>query len=129
MTALLYRKNTNWLQVLRSADAARIGQRERCEQKNAGYCVAACGPDMRLTAIFFGPHTPDAQTAQWSVFPHSFKQFERLSKLATSSEEAIILEAFTEDAQQHCMIDAVVAGTEIPFNTPLRRPAMLDDVS
>jgi hypothetical protein len=53
----------NWLQVFRSADAARSGQRERYAQKNAGYVVAARGPDMRLTAIFFGPYAPEAHTA------------------------------------------------------------------
>jgi hypothetical protein len=50
------------------------GKRAQCEQKNAWYFAAARRLDMRLTAIFFGPHAPDAQTAQWSVFPHSFKQ-------------------------------------------------------
>ena len=46
---LLY---SNWLQVFRSADAARMGQRARYAQKNVGFVVAARGPDMRLTAIF-----------------------------------------------------------------------------
>ena len=63
----------NWLQVFQSADAARRGQRERCTQKNAWHVVAAHGPDMRLPAVFVGPHTPEAQTAHFSIFQKYFK--------------------------------------------------------
>jgi hypothetical protein len=40
---------------------------------------------MRPIALFFGPHVPDVQTAQLSVFSLCFKRLERFSKLATSS--------------------------------------------
>src|SRR5712691_10093456 len=44
---------------------------------------------MRVIAAFFGPYAPDALPAHVSVFSHDFKRFERLTKLATSSIEAL----------------------------------------
>jgi len=40
---------------------------------------------MRVIAALFGSYAPDALTSHVSVFPHNFKRFERLTKLATSS--------------------------------------------
>jgi hypothetical protein len=40
---------------------------------------------MRLIAMFFGPHTPEAQTSRLTIFSHYFKRLERFPKLATSS--------------------------------------------
>jgi hypothetical protein len=56
-----------------------------CGQKNAWYFVAEHGLGMRLIAVFFGPHAPDAQPPQLSSGSHYFKRFERLPKLATGS--------------------------------------------
>ena len=48
--------------------------------------VAADGAGMRVIAAFFGPYAPDALASYGSVFSHDFKRFERLTKLATSSD-------------------------------------------
>src|SRR6266849_2518301 len=61
------------------------GIRRRYGQKNAWYFVAEHRMEMCLVAMFFGPHAPEAQTAQLSVFSHCFKRLERFTKLATSS--------------------------------------------
>jgi hypothetical protein len=41
---------------------------------------------MRVIAALFGPYAPEALPSHVSVFSHDFKRFERLTKLATSSE-------------------------------------------
>ena len=41
---------------------------------------------MRVIAALFGPYAPEALPSHVSVFSHDFKRFERLTKLATSSQ-------------------------------------------
>ena len=41
-------------------------------QKNVEYCVPDHGMGMRLIAMFFGPHTPEVQTARLMMFSHAF---------------------------------------------------------
>jgi hypothetical protein len=42
-----------------------------------------------VIAACFGPYAPDTLTSHVSVFSHHFKGFERLTKLATSSNKKV----------------------------------------
>src|SRR5713101_4125736 len=82
----------NWLRVLRSAEAARIGpgvgQQRHTRAVRSEKCVRLRGRawvGMRVIAVFFGPYAPDVLTAYGSVFSHDFKRLDRFTKLATSS--------------------------------------------
>ena len=82
----------NWLRVLRSAEAARIGpgvgQQRHTRAVRSEKCVRLRGrawAGMRVIAVFFGPCAPDVLTAHGSVFSHNFKRLDRCTKLATSS--------------------------------------------
>src|SRR5713101_115292 len=82
----------NWLRVLRSAEAARIGpgvgQQRHTRAVRSEKCVRLRGrawAGMRVIAVFFGPCAPDVLTAHGSVFSHDFKRLDRFTKLATSS--------------------------------------------
>ena len=44
------------------------GIRGRYNQNNGWYFIADYGAGMRLGAMLFGPHAPEAQTARLSVF-------------------------------------------------------------
>src|SRR6266446_9143993 len=85
----------NWLRVFGNAEASRMGQgggqqrHTRAERSEKWWdSVAAYGAGMRVIAAFFGPSAPEALPSHVSVFSHDFKRFERLTKLATSSEES-----------------------------------------
>src|SRR5713101_6870826 len=82
----------NWLRVLRSAEAARIGpgvgQQRHTRAVRSEKCVRLRGrawAGMRVIAVFFGPCAPDVLTAHGSVFSHNFKRVDQFTKLATSS--------------------------------------------
>jgi hypothetical protein len=82
----------NWLRVLRSAEAARIGQGvwQQPHMRTVGSekyvdSVAECRARIRMIAAFFGPCTPYALTSHVSVFSHYFKRLDQFAKLATSS--------------------------------------------
>src|SRR6266849_11089817 len=82
----------NWLRVLRSAEAARIGpgvgQQRHTRAVRSEKCMRLRGrawAGMRVIAVFFGPCAPDVLTAHGSVFSYDFKRLDRFTKLATSS--------------------------------------------
>jgi hypothetical protein len=82
----------NWLRVFGNAEASRMGQgvgqprQTRAVPSEKWWdSVAAYGAGMRVITAFFGSYAPDALAAHVSVFSHDFKRFERLTKLATSS--------------------------------------------
>ena len=70
----------NWLRVFRKTDIAlakvygNSGIRRRYGQKNACYVVPEHGRGMRLIAMFFRPHAPEAQTARLSILSLYFKR-------------------------------------------------------
>jgi hypothetical protein len=76
-----------------------------------------------------GAHHPTLRDTALGGIARPILYIPRFEKATNPPEKAMIREAFTAAVQQHGMIDAVVAGTELPCNTPLRRPAMLHDVS
>src|SRR2546425_11009553 len=82
----------DWLRVLRSAEAARIGpgvwQQRHTRAVRSEKCMRLRGrtwAGMRVIAVFFGPCAPDVLTAHGSVFSYDFKRLDRFTKLATSS--------------------------------------------